>query len=338
MLNAYCHFLLAVTFYYVTDILWGILDEYKLIFALKIDTSFYFAAMALSIFMWSRFVVVYLNEKTRFGTVIKVAGLAFVIFELALVVVNFFTPVMFAFDSDGNYVTGSMRHVTLITQIVMFLLSSVYTLLFGIKRPEKRMRYYTVGFFGLELTFFICIQVFYPLMPLYAIGCLLGTSLIHTFVIEEERSDYLRTISAQKTALGSAHKLAYTDSLTGVRSKQAFAEESDFIQDLISKGKSPDFAVVFFDVNDLKKVNDANGHEAGDRYLIGAKNIICGVFRNSPVFRVGGDEFVVILTGDDYVRRGELMDAVNASAAENLIEGRVAISGGIAEFDSRFDD
>ena len=95
---------------------------------------------------------------------------------------------------------------------------------------------------------------------------------------------------------------------------------------------------MFFDVNDLKKVNDANGHEAGDRYLIGAKNIICGVFRNSPVFRVGGDEFVVILTGDDYVRRGELMDAVNASAAENLIEGRVAISGGIAEFDSRFDD
>lgn len=42
------------------------------------------------------------------------------------------------------------------------------------------------------------------------------------------------------------------------------------------------------------------GHQAGDEYIIGACRIICNKFKHSPVFRIGGDEFVAISEGEDY--------------------------------------
>ena len=60
------------------------------------------------------------------------------------------------------------------------------------------------------------------------------------------------------------------------------------------------FALVILDVNDLKKVNDIQGHKAGDQYIRNACKLICGNFKRSPVFRIGGDEYAVVVDGDDY--------------------------------------
>ena len=57
------------------------------------------------------------------------------------------------------------------------------------------------------------------------------------------------------------------------------------------------------DINELKKINDNYGHNAGDLYIKGCCHIICEVFKHSPVYRIGGDEFVVIVRGDDYKDR-----------------------------------
>lgn len=62
-------------------------------------------------------------------------------------------------------------------------------------------------------------------------------------------------------------------------------------------------------MNDLKKVNDFYGHDAGDRHILSAKKLICDVFKHSPVYRIGGDEFTVILTGTDYENGIELLQA-----------------------------
>lgn len=68
----------------------------------------------------------------------------------------------------------------------------------------------------------------------------------------------------------------------------------------ITNHRQTPFAIVMFDVNDLKKINDTAGHQAGDQYLCEACKIICDIFKRSPVFRVGGDEFAVIAQNNDY--------------------------------------
>ena len=60
-------------------------------------------------------------------------------------------------------------------------------------------------------------------------------------------------------------------------------------------------------MNDLKRINDENGHEAGDSYIRGCCHLICETFKHSPVFRIGGDEFIAILTGQDYEIRYQLV-------------------------------
>jgi diguanylate cyclase (GGDEF)-like protein len=97
------------------------------------------------------------------------------------------------------------------------------------------------------------------------------------------------------------------------------------------------------DINNLKYVNDSFGHEHGDEYIKGCCNIICNVYKKSPVFRIGGDEFVVILRGNDYVNRMDCFDSLedlfdescgNTSAEEYC---RYSASFGMADYDPSTD-
>ena len=63
-----------------------------------------------------------------------------------------------------------------------------------------------------------------------------------------------------------------------------------------------------FDCDDLKTINDKFGHDKGDIYLKTASRLICRVFQHSPVFRIGGDEFSVMLQNEDYDNRDELAE------------------------------
>lgn len=91
----------------------------------------------------------------------------------------------------------------------------------------------------------------------------------------------------QQQELDATKDKAYTDPLTGVKSKNAYVEASGAIQRKIDDGEKPEFAIVVFDVNDLKRVNDFYGHEAGDRHILSAKKLICDAFKHSPVYRIG---------------------------------------------------
>ena len=104
-----------------------------------------------------------------------------------------------------------------------------------------------------------------------------------------------------------AKELANRDALTGVKSRLAYLDMEKKLNQEILSGKEPEFALVYCDVNNLKEVNDTKGHNAGDQYLRKACQLICEIFKHSPVFRIGGDEFVVILKGQDYESREQLL-------------------------------
>ena len=123
-----------------------------------------------------------------------------------------------------------------------------------------------------------------------------------------------------------------TDPLTGVKNKHAYVQWEERINSEIDAGVCSPFAVVVCDVNDLKRINDTMGHKAGDEVIREACITICKTFKHSPVFRTGGDEFVIILMGEDYESRQELTDAVTTQSEERIRNGQYAIAIGAADY------
>ena len=134
--------------------------------------------------------------------------------------------------------------------------------------------------------------------------------------------------------------MANRDALTGVKNLYAYTSVSKQLDETISnedveEGK---FSIVIFDINGLKQVNDTYGHSAGDDYIKTACEIICDIYKHSPVFRIGGDEFVVILKGGDYNKRDELFEIFKEKQYENRVKGIVTLAGGMSDYRKEIDN
>ena len=143
----------------------------------------------------------------------------------------------------------------------------------------------------------------------------------------------------QEMLLQSAERLMRLDELTGIKNKNAFTEIVDEIDEMIkSEDSEPEFAVIMCDINDLKRINDTRGHSFGDEAIQKASHMICGVIEDSSVYRVGGDEFAVILTGNDFKNREFLLDILKKESETNgrLRTGPV-VAYGMAKYNPRLD-
>ena len=166
---------------------------------------------------------------------------------------------------------------------------------------------------------------------MYSYGYLFGICILHTLVVEDEKAN-------QRLELAEARYQVSFDALTGAMSKHAYVDAESEIDDRINKGEMEDFAMVVFDLNDLKDVNDKEGHEAGDRYIIDSVRLIGDCFKNVPIYRVGGDEFTVILKGNDFKDRKKFLDDFNKKIDENVKNHSVVVvSAGISDYNPEKD-
>ena len=94
-------------------------------------------------------------------------------------------------------------------------------------------------------------------------------------------------------------ELANKDALTGIRNKTAYDKEFLNVEWERANGNK-EFGFAMIDLNFLKRINDTFGHDKGNIAIKKLCRIVCEIFDHSPVFRIGGDEFVVILKGRDY--------------------------------------
>ena len=148
----------------------------------------------------------------------------------------------------------------------------------------------------------------------------------------------MRRELAYREAIGSAMDMASRDALTGVKNKHAYVQVEIELDKQIEAEKAPEFAVVICDVNGLKQINDSKGHTAGDEFIRSACNLICNNFKHSPVFRIGGDEFVALLKGQDFESREHLMEQFSEIMDENKTKGLVTVAAGISVFVSGKDN
>lgn len=140
--------------------------------------------------------------------------------------------------------------------------------------------------------------------------------------------------------MNSVSELAYRDSLTGVKSRLAYVGAVARIDQQLPE--YTDFGVLVMDANGLKSINDTFGHEAGNAFIRHIAQVVCDVFKHSPVFRFGGDEFVVLLEGRDLADRDALVRQLDESFAANPfpVEGQeipCIIAREVAVFDAATD-
>ena len=115
-----------------------------------------------------------------------------------------------------------------------------------------------------------------------------------------------RKLDTANTNVSKMSELALKDGLTGIRNQTAFSQETKKIDEKIAKGDAK-FAIALIDLNELKNINDEYGHDKGNEAIISLSRFICGTFKHSMVFRVGGDEFVAVLLNEDYENRENLI-------------------------------
>ena len=171
------------------------------------------------------------------------------------------------------------------------------------------------------------------------------------FTLENRRDDeigkltetFMQLASHVKEHITDLNRRIYVDALTSVKNKGAFTKAVEDLQEEVKKDPARgEFAIGLFDCNDLKHINDRYGHEKGDIYLKTASRLICRVFQHSPVFRIGGDEFVVILRNEDFLNRDLLLDkfardsaAICAATGNRWEWADVAV--GVAVYDPEVD-
>ena len=127
--------------------------------------------------------------------------------------------------------------------------------------------------------------------------------------------------------------LAFLDSLTGVRNKMAYDNYLKELEERIQNDEVKSYGIVILDTNNLKEINDTYGHENGNTYLINSCKLICQIFSHSPVFRIGGDEFLVVLIGEDLINYHEhlklLKECMNLSKNAPFPWKQISIACGV---------
>ena len=174
---------------------------------------------------------------------------------------------------------------------------------------------------------------------------LLGETILQMEIDINHYIDHLVKITEEKEKMGEqldmVSDMAYTDPLTGAKSKASYQKEVSRLEQQIKEGIA-DFGIVMLDLNYLKQINDTYGHKAGDIYIKNAARLIGTVFKDSPIFRIGGDEFVVFLFEDDLKQRNHLMELFfqemeKRQKEAGIPEEKVQIAAGMTEYKREID-
>ena len=346
-IKSYRVFVVSILLYFIADLLWGVLEELKLATALYTETCFYFVIMGFTILAWTRYIVDYIGGKKWFTRAALITGNVFFLAEIILIIVNIFVPILFTVDpATCVYESFRARRIMLYVQILMYGLLVVYSTIKAFKTSSSnRRKFMIISLYSIIMGIAITVQIYYPYLPLYSIGCIVGAVLLNSFVINDIKEEYKSALEETKVQiqqsqmeLTETRHIAYTDPLTNVHNKHAYVEEEERIDKLINKGEMEDFAVAVFDLNGLKHINDTMGHDAGDVYIVNACNTIKQFFNEEHLYRFGGDEFVVILFEEEFKIRNKLMEDFESYIDRCVGTDKPIISSGMSRFKKKEDN
>ena len=263
--------LLGIFAYYITDAMWGILAGLNWIPLLFVDTTVYYIAMCSAIVCYYRYFVEYLEMKDWKGRLFTWFGTVFFVLEIISLIINFFYPCFFWFDGSDAYVAGPIRYIALWVQVAMFAFSSLVTLLDALKTEgASRNRHLAIFFFSFIMLVAVIFQEKYPLLPFYALGCLLGSCVLHVYVVgdEEQQNKEMLEVALNQAEAANRAKTTFLNNMshdirtpmnaiigyTGLASSQIYNKEQ--VQGYLAKiGQSSEHLLSLInDVLDMSRI------------------------------------------------------------------------------------
>lgn len=181
---------------------------------------------------------------------------------------------------SGSFFYDLPTFLTSLSMIVLFIIFFRNAKFIG----KRKTIVFTIYFIAPMLT--SCLELFNESLQLSYISACICMSIIYVML----QSNHINELRLREELL---EEWSYVDPLTKLLNRRAFdrtmAEAS---------GDEP-VGIAFCDLNGLKKVNDEQGHEAGDRFLMSFAELLTGHFSHENIYRISGDEFVVIARGKD---------------------------------------
>lgn len=217
--KAYRVFLFSALAYYVVDIFWGVFSYMGNTRLLYIDTGIYYLVLTISIICWFKYISAYLKFGRLFDKLTNIVGASFMVAEVVLLVANHFSNILFSFTSDGTYHGYHGRYIALTIQFVLYMVVAIYTTVIAFRSYNRyRRRYITIAVYGYVTMVALFVQTLFPMLPVYSMGLMIGTCLLHVFVVEDEKADFRQEISNnQRSIIEQVRKIAeYNDIIAAV--------------------------------------------------------------------------------------------------------------------------
>lgn len=185
------------------------------------------------------------------------------------------------FGVENGVITGDILSSSLaVAPGICLMILIIYTL----RRGNTLGRTYTIAlcsyYFLAIINAVICYT--FPDFQTGYVGPALASVMVYVFI----QSNSLAEAQGQAETY---NRLSGRDVLTGLMNRRSFNEKIEHFQ------PSTEIGIIYCDLNGLKGVNDNEGHEAGDRYIQKMASLLQESFSYDEIFRVGGDEFFVVL-------------------------------------------
>ncbi|MBR5933913.1 MAG: GGDEF domain-containing protein [Treponema sp.] len=242
-------------------------------------------------FSISPFLAVFLSRSCGMKRTIKPMIIVMALNVIAQTV-SLFNGMIFYIDSSSAFYRGSCYWLYILFCGISFFYILVVFALIGIKTKLRN---------------FLCLLLIASITLIGQVANILDGSinsgylsicvtavLLYIFIQNMLRHTMIEKITVEQ-------EISNHDALTKVMSRFSYDNRVHEFDSLIAQNPLElKFAVCECDLNNLKLVNDSFGHDKGDEYIIKCCRTICNFFKHSPVFRIGGDEFVVIVQNDDF--------------------------------------
>lgn len=305
----------------VLDSAWVFIDgvpEYRT-WHIALETT-YLSLMACTGYLWFLYTLDFFPAKS-----LKLRDYKFllgipVLIEIALIIISIKTGWIFEVDAGGTYIRGDYHIYTVLLNYLYMLFGSYVAIKCRREAllPIDKRRYTVAALFPLPVLVLSGIQMLLPPgFPSMQGGVLIGLLLLYG---------------------GSQNALVSRDFLTGLPNRIAFENE---LTEQMQKYRSDGPNLLYLmegDIDNFKQINDTFGHPVGDKVLKHAADVLCQVF--SPygsVFRIGGDEFMIIAEADDHFDINELRNRLNEQLSLNASkdEMNISMSLGIMKYDGK---
>lgn len=253
-----------------------------------------------------------------------------------------------AIDIDLSFINGMILNYALVNVLIIVAMGVVFIGIFliwsrrNITMPIKKLQQSAVGFVGHSHGQRDVDALRFDAPNVTSDNEIKALSDAVVKMTQDMR-DYVTDIISAERKAANLQELANTDALTGVGNKTAYDREIRRLQGMLSIGHSK-VGLAIADLNFLKVINDTYGHEKGNVALVKLCDLICETFTHSKVFRIGGDEFVIILHGEDYTNYDRLMESFNGELAAISEDGslepweKISAAVGAAFYDASIDE